>query len=82
MLINFVTSTEEEWKGYFYMILLVGINLIKTILQSQYFYQLQLVGLRVRTSLISSIYRKSLVVGPEAKKNMTGKQTIQKVLQF
>ena len=72
MLISFVSSDEEMWKGYFYVALLVGVNLINSILNSQYFYKLGLVGLRMRSVLTSAIYRKALLLGPAARKDLTG----------
>lgn len=54
------------------MALLVVINLVKTVLQSQYFYQLGLVGLQMRSALTSMLFRKALLVGPSARKNLTG----------
>ena len=39
LLINFVTSDEQMWKGYLYTGLLVGVNVVNTLLKSQYFYK-------------------------------------------
>ena len=72
LLINFVTSEDEMWKGYLYMTLLVSVNLTKTILDSQYFYKMGLVGLRMRSALTSALYRKALLLGPAARKDLTG----------
>jgi ATP-binding cassette subfamily C (CFTR/MRP) protein 1 len=74
LLINFTTSGEEVWKGYFYMILLVSSQLLNSILTSQYFYQNMIAGLRIRTVLTSAIFRKSLALSPSARKNLTGKK--------
>ena len=71
MLINFVSSGEEMWKGYFYMTLLVVLNLIKTIMNSQYFYGLGLIGLRIRSALTSALFKKALILGPSARKELT-----------
>ena len=71
-LINFVTSDEEVWKGYFYMALLVLVNIVETILNSQYQYKMALVGLRMRSALTSALYRKALLLGPASRKNLTG----------
>jgi hypothetical protein len=76
LLINFVSSNEEEWKGYFYMIILVAINLLKTVLTSQYFYQLMIVGLRIRSALTPALFKKALILGPTSRKNLTGKSKI------
>ena len=72
MLISFVSSDEETWKGYFYAALLVGVNLLNTILNSQYFYKMGLVGLQIRSALTSALYRKALLLGPAARKDLTG----------
>ncbi len=72
LLINFETSDKEMWKGYFYAALLVGVNLLNTLLNSQYFYKLGLVGLRMRSALTSALYRKALLLGPAARKDLTG----------
>ena len=55
------------------MILLVALNLIKTILQSQYFYGLGLIGLRIRSALTSALFQKALILGPTARKELTSK---------
>ena len=72
MLISFVSSDEEMWKGYFYAALLVGVNLVNTLLNSQYFYKLGLVGLRMRSALTSALYRKTLLLGPASRKYLSG----------
>ena len=57
LLIDFVTSDEPAWKGYFYTVLIVAVTLLTTFLNTLAFYQEYLVGLRVRSALISAIYR-------------------------
>ena len=54
------------------MVLLVGVNLVNTILNSQYFYKLGLVGLRMRSALTSALYRKALLLGPASRQDLTG----------
>ena len=54
------------------MTLLVGVNLLNSILNSQYFYKLGLVGLRMRSALTSALYRKALLLGPASRKDLTG----------
>ena len=60
------------WKGYFYMIILVFVNLLKTITVSNYFYKAMTVGLRIRTAVTSAIYQKSLKLSNQEKKNLSG----------
>jgi hypothetical protein len=56
-LINFISSDEEEWKGYLYLSLLVGINLLISILNSNYFKDQELLGLQMRSALTSALFR-------------------------
>lgn len=74
LLIDFVSSDQPNWKGYFYTVLIVLVTFMVTILNTQSFYQEYLVGLRVRTALISAVYRKSLRLSNSARKEMTGGQ--------
>ena len=71
-LINFTTNGEELWKGYFYIIVLVFVNLLKTITVSIYFYQAMTVGMRIRTGVTSAIYQKSLKLSTQERKHLSG----------
>lgn len=64
-------ENEEEWKGYFYAVLLFLTATIQTVVLSQYFNRMFLVGMRIRTALISAIYRKALRMSNAAKKEST-----------
>ena len=68
LLIGFTSSEEEIWKGYLYMILLVGINLVNTILNSQFYIKQMLIGLRVRAAITSALFRKSLRLSSKSRK--------------
>ena len=72
LLIDFVSSSDAQWKGYLYTALIVLVTFTVTILNVQAFYREYLVGLRIRTGLISAIYRKSLRLSNSARKEMTG----------
>ena len=72
LLIDFASSDDPVWKGYFYTFLICAVTLLVSVLNSRSFYQEYLVGLRVRTALISAIYRKSLKLSNTARKEMTG----------
>jgi ATP-binding cassette subfamily C (CFTR/MRP) protein 1 len=74
-LIRFAAGTEEDWLGYLYILLLMVINLCKTVLTSQFQFTQQLVGLRIKTALTSAIYRKSLKLSSSARKHRTGQET-------
>ena len=68
LLIGFISSGEEIWKGYVYMLYLVGINLVITILTSQYFLEQMLIGLRIRAAITSALLRKSLGLSSKSRK--------------
>ena len=62
---------QYNWRGYFYAGLLFGITVFQSLIAGQYYEILYRVGMRVRTALISTIYRKSLRLANEAKKDIT-----------
>ena len=72
LLIDFVSSSDPDWKGFLYVGLIVIVTFVISILNSQAYYREYLVGLRIRTGLISAIYRKSLKLSNAARKTMTG----------
>ena len=78
-LISFVTNDDETWKGYVYMILMVAVNMLKTLSQSQYFYKIMLIGMRIKSTLTTAIYEKGLKLSPSARKERTSKLLSAKV---
>ncbi|XP_012937343.1 multidrug resistance-associated protein 1 isoform X1 [Aplysia californica] len=71
LLIQFVSSEEYTWRGYFYASLLLFIALVQSILLHQYFHATFLLGMRLRSTIISVIYRKTLRLSNAAKKTST-----------
>uniref|UniRef100_A0A1Q3FWR2 ABC-type glutathione-S-conjugate transporter n=2 Tax=Culex tarsalis TaxID=7177 RepID=A0A1Q3FWR2_CULTA len=71
LIINFVAGDEPMWKGIFYALLLFAVAGTQTLLLAQYFNRMFFVGLRIRTALISSIYRKALIISNSARKAST-----------
>ena len=76
LLIGFVSSGEELWKGYVYMIYLVGVNLVITILTSQYFLEQMTIGLRIRAAITSALFRKSLKLSSKSRKERSVGETV------
>ena len=76
LLIGFISSGEEIWKGYVYMLYLVGINLVITILTSQYFLEQMLIGLRIRAAITSALLRKSLGLSSKSRKERSVGETV------
>ncbi|KAK7866925.1 hypothetical protein R5R35_001662 [Gryllus longicercus] len=73
LLISYVSDDTytEEWKGYFYAVLMFLAASIQTLFLAQYFNRMFLVGLRIRTALVSAIYRKALRLSSAARKDST-----------
>ncbi|GLH03627.1 Multidrug resistance protein homolog 49 [Gryllus bimaculatus] len=73
LLISYVSDDTytEEWKGYFYAVLMFLAASIQTLFLAQYFNRMFLVGLRIRTALVSAIYRKALRLSSAARKEST-----------
>nr|UEO57355.1 ABCC1 [Conogethes punctiferalis] len=71
LLIGFVESKEQLWKGYLYAVGLLACATVQTMLLAHYFTRMYLVGMRIRTALTSAIYRKSLRMSNAARKEST-----------
>ena len=74
MIINFlryVESDEPEWRGYIYMLALFVITILNTIINAQALFMQYDISLRIKTALISAIYRKSLRLSSNGRKEMT-----------
>lgn len=74
--IDFVDSSKAEnrpefWKGIMFAFLLFTVASLQTLLYTHFFHQMYTIGFRIRTALISSIYRKALVVSNATRKEST-----------
>lgn len=58
LLIQFTSSSEYTWRGYFYTTLLLVVALIQSLLLHQYFHCTFLLGMRIRSTIIAVVYRK------------------------
>ncbi|CAG5119557.1 unnamed protein product, partial [Candidula unifasciata] len=70
-LIQFTSSDEYTWRGYFYSSLLLIVALLQSILLHQYFHCTFLLGMRLRSTIIAVVYRKTLRLSSSAKKTST-----------
>ena len=70
-LIQFISSGEWEWRGYFYATLLFWITFAQSILTHQHVHSFLLMGMRLRSTIISVIYKKTLRLSNSAKKSST-----------
>ncbi|XP_066908740.1 multidrug resistance-associated protein 1 isoform X2 [Halyomorpha halys] len=71
LIINFVSSDEPMWHGYFYAVMMLFIEILLPLLHGNYTTTIMVTGLRIRTALISTIYRKSLQLSNAARKETT-----------
>ncbi|KAG1678222.1 Multidrug resistance-associated protein 1 [Nymphon striatum] len=71
LLIDYTSSNEPRWKGIFYAVALFLCAESQSIFLNQYFVRMNIVALHVRTALISAIYRKSLKLSNEERKDTT-----------
>lgn len=70
-IISFAKSDDPLWKGLSYAVALFAVASLNTLLVGQHFTRMFYVGMRIRTALVSSIYRKSLVLSNSARKERT-----------
>ena len=71
-MISFTTDmTAPFWHGIFFTLIFVVTNVITSISSAYNQHRMSALGMRIRTCLISSIYRKSLVLAMHSKKDYT-----------
>ena len=59
LMINFTEDTSQpDWKGYLYAVLLFVVAVVQSLLLHQYFHRCFLVGMRVRTAVVAAVYNK------------------------
>uniref|UniRef100_T1J4L1 ABC-type glutathione-S-conjugate transporter n=1 Tax=Strigamia maritima TaxID=126957 RepID=T1J4L1_STRMM len=59
-LIDFVSSDEPSWRGYFYCCLIMFMGIIAAFFYTQQYWIAFRMGMQLRASIISEIYRKAL----------------------
>ena len=64
-------NENDQWKGYFLGGLLLITTIFQSILRGQYLEKMFCLAMNVRTSVISTIYKKSLVISSSARKEST-----------
>ena len=58
-MIGFTKDTSEpDWNGYFYAVLLFVAAVIQSLFLHQYFHRCFRVGMRIRTAIIAAVYKK------------------------
>jgi ABC-type transport system involved in cytochrome bd biosynthesis fused ATPase/permease subunit len=69
-------TNESKNYGYYYALLLFGIMVIKTFIESNYFFIVTTVGVQVRNILIGAIYSKSLNMSSAATHRRSTGETV------
>ena len=63
LLVSFIENKiESSWHGYLYAGGLCGSTFLSSMFSSHFNYLVQMIGLKIRAAVISTVYRKSLVV--------------------
>ena len=71
-IIGYVASSDEElWKGIVYAVGMLIVSCSQAILMANHSWRMYQIGFWLRSSLISTIYRKSLTISPQGKKDST-----------
>ncbi|KAG9510799.1 Multidrug resistance-associated protein 1 [Fragariocoptes setiger] len=71
LLITFVSGTDPTWRGVFFVVLLFVSTLTESTLNNRQEYLTSLNVMRMRTCLTSVIYRKTLRLSAQGRKNYT-----------
>ena len=75
-LITFMSSDDPNWKGYFYSFLLFLISLLDSLFDNQYEFNLGVLQMRVKTCLMSTVFKKALVLSNDGRKDFSTGQII------
>ncbi|VEN64596.1 unnamed protein product [Callosobruchus maculatus] len=76
LLIVFVQQGQEPWKGFMYAGLIFAVNALQTFLNAYHAKVASTIGMKVRTVLISAVYKKSLRISPNARKDRTAGEIV------
>ena len=60
-----------DWKGYFFAGLMLAMTVCQSLILNQYFVRMFKLGMNLKTALISTIYRKALLMSNSARKEST-----------
>lgn len=76
-LLAFMSSSSEiEWHGTLFAMLLLIIPTLQSIILGNYFYHMQIIGIQVRTMIIGSVYRKALLLSGSARMDSTSGEIV------
>uniref|UniRef100_A0A667Y7B4 ATP-binding cassette, sub-family C (CFTR/MRP), member 2 n=1 Tax=Myripristis murdjan TaxID=586833 RepID=A0A667Y7B4_9TELE len=77
MMVSFADDKSiYTWKGYIYALLLLVVAILQSLCLQQYFQRCFVLGMKVRTAIMAAVYKKSLVVSNDARKESTVGETV------
>ncbi|XP_061083753.1 ATP-binding cassette sub-family C member 2-like isoform X1 [Conger conger] len=68
--------TIYTWTGYLYTVLLLLVNIVQSLFMQQYLQRCFVLGTQVRTAITAAVYKKTLVVSNDARKECTVGETV------
>ncbi|XP_061083514.1 ATP-binding cassette sub-family C member 2-like [Conger conger] len=68
--------TIYTWKGYLYIVLLLLVNILQSLFLQQHYQRCFVLGTQVRTAIMAAVYKKTLVVSNDARKESTVGETV------
>ncbi|XP_022257321.1 multidrug resistance-associated protein 1-like [Limulus polyphemus] len=71
LMIDFVSSNEPVWRGFFYAAIMFVSAIISSICMNHLIYFVISAALKIKSALITAIYRKSLKMSSSARRNYT-----------
>lgn len=71
LLIAFVGGNEPYWRGFLYASIMFFSSMFESIFNNQYEFKIYSIAMRIRSCIISAVYRKSLLLSNQAKRNFT-----------
>ncbi|XP_054161113.1 multidrug resistance-associated protein 1-like [Oppia nitens] len=76
LILNFMDNSEPQWHGYVYCFMLLAINLAMGFVVSYNQQKMQTLGQRIKSLLTSLVYRKSLVLSNDSKREANTGQIV------
>ncbi|KAM4606989.1 ATP-binding cassette sub-family C member 2 isoform 2-T2 [Polymixia lowei] len=77
MMISFTQDTSQHnWRGYVYAVLLLAVAILQSLFLQQYFQRCFVLGMKVRTAIMAAVYKKALVVSNDTRKESTVGETV------
>ena len=76
-LITFMSSSNDpDWKGYLYSFLLFLISFMESVFDNQHEYYLHVLQMDVKTCLMSTVYKKALVLSNDGRRQFSTGQIV------